>query len=132
MYISFRNNTKPKKNKRELNTNLTLKHKKYIDDSSLNEKNTDFNNISKILKKYGSERIKKKHFKLISYKQKESLDTNINRECENEGNEKDKVKLSGKIFNNNTYNTTLNILYFEGNKPPPMGIFFFENWGHIF
>ena len=62
------------------------------------------------MKEYGSEKIKKKHSKIINYNPKmEESDSNINKEIRIEESEGQQFNLPNKIVNNNTYNTTFNI-----------------------
>ena len=110
-YLTQRALSKNKDKPKDSNKYSTLEKKSNINDSSINEKSSDVNNIAKILKEYGSEKIKKKHSRLINLKPKEELNlNNINDEIHIENDEDNKqIKMESKIVNNNTYNTTFNI-----------------------
>ena len=114
-YLTQRTKSKNKDNDvKDSNKYLTLEKKSNANnDSSINEKNSDINqnHIAKILKEYGSEKIKKKHIRLIKLKPKEELNAHINNDgihIEDDENNK-QLKMGNKIVNNNTYNTTFNI-----------------------
>ena len=114
-YLTQRTKSKNKDNDvKDSNKYLTLEKKSNANnDSSINEKNLDINqnHIAKILKEYGSEKIKKKHIRLIKLKPKEELNAHINNDgihIEDDENNK-QLKMGNKIVNNNTYNTTFNI-----------------------
>ena len=109
-YLTHRSISKSKNDEKNLNKYSSKERKLNINDSSINERNTDLNNLAKILKEYGSEKIKKKHSKIINYNPKmEESDSNINKEIRIEESEGQQFNLPNKIVNNNTYNTTFNI-----------------------
>ena len=109
-YLTHRSVSKSKHEEKSLNRYSSKEKKLNINDSSINEKNTDLNNIAKILKEFGNEKIKKKHSKIITCNQKiEESGSNFNKEMKIEEREGQQFNLANKIINNNTYNTTFNI-----------------------
>ena len=109
-YLTHRSVSKSKHEEKSLNRYSSKEKKLNINDSSINDKNTDLNNIAKILKEFGNEKIKKKHSKIITCNQKiEESGSNFNKEMKIEEREGQQFNLANKIINNNTYNTTFNI-----------------------
>ena len=109
-YLTQRTKSNNKDERKDSNKYSTLEKKSNANDSSINEKNSDLNNIAKILKEYGSEKIKKKHMRLINFKPKEELIPPLNNEeIHIEDNKNKNSNMERKIVNNNTYNTTFNI-----------------------
>ena len=111
-YFTHRSKSKIRSNPKNSNRYSTIDLKSNTNDSSINEKNSDLNNISKILKEYGSEKKSKKHLQLIKYKSNKEITSPFNNdEIHSEGKEniiKD-MNMENKIVNNNTFNTTFNI-----------------------
>ena len=111
-YFTHRSKSKISSNPKNSNRYSTIDLKSNTNDSSINEKNSDLNNISKILKEYGSEKKSKKHLQLIKYKSNKEITSPFNNdEIHSEGKEniiKD-MNMENKIVNNNTFNTTFNI-----------------------
>ena len=111
-YFTHRSKSKIRYNPKNSNKYSTIDLKSNTNDSSINEKNSDLNNISKILKEYGSEKKSKKHLQLIKYKSNKEITSPFNNdEIHSEGKEniiKD-MNMENKIVNNNTFNTTFNI-----------------------
>ena len=109
-YLTHRSISKSKHDEKNLNKYSSKERKLNTNDSSINEKNTDLNNIAKILKEFGSEKIKKKYSKVINYNQKmDESESNNNKEIKIEESEGEQINMANKIVNNNTYNTTFNI-----------------------
>ena len=108
-YLTQRTKSKNKDESTNSNKYSTLEKKLNDNDTSISEKNTDLNNIAKILKEYGSEKIKKKHLRLINLKSKEELKAHINNDEIHIEDGDNNIKMESKIVNNNTYNTTFNI-----------------------